>query len=152
MAKEQEAQQKEFYSTQQSLLKSGVPEQDIPKYLEPTAPAGVFRFDQNAVSRQLGTTEFKEKQAAAEKREETPVQKIESELAKAQGEHNERLLSGEEQTADRAKIAGLREAYKQATGKDAPEILPRPTSGEQYSMLPAGTRYIGRDGKIKTKQ
>jgi|694.fasta_scaffold52685_2 hypothetical protein len=152
MAAEQEKKQKDFYSTYQSLLKSGVPEKDIPKYLDTTAPAGELRFDQKAVSVQLGTTEFKEKQASAEKREETPVQKIESELAKAQGEHNERLLSGEEQTADRAKIAGLREAYKQATGKDAPEILPRPTSGEQYSMLPAGTRYIGRDGKIKTKQ
>jgi hypothetical protein len=152
MAAEQEKKQKDFYSTQQSLLKSGVLEKDLPKFFDPSAPAGELRFDQNAVSRQLGTTEFKEKQASAEKREETPVQKIESELAKAQGEHNERLLSGEEQTADRAKIAGLREAYKQATGKDAPEILPRPTSGEQYSMLPSGTRYIGRDGKIKTKQ
>jgi hypothetical protein len=151
-AQEQERKQKDFYSTQQSLLKSGVPEKDIPKYLDPTAPAGELRFDQNAVSRQLGTTEFKEKQASAEKREETPVQKIESDLAKAYGEYNERLLSQEDDPADRAKIAGLREAYKQATGKDAPEILPRPTSGEQYSMLPAGTRYIGRDGKIKTKQ
>jgi hypothetical protein len=135
-------------------LKSGVPEKDLPKFFDPTAPAGELRFDQNAVSRQLGTTEFKEKQASAEKREETPVQKIESELAKAYGEYNERLLSegGEADPETRIKIAGLREAYKQSTGKDAPEILPRPTSGEQYSMLPSGTRYIGRDGKIKTKQ
>ena len=151
-AQEQEKKQKDFYSIWQSLLKSGVPEKDLPKFFDPTAPAGELRFDQKAVSTQLGTTEFKEKQASAEKREETPVQKIESDLAKAYGEYNERLLSQEDEPADRAKIAGLREAYKQATGKDAPEILPRPTSGEQYSMLPAGTRYIGRDGKIKTKQ
>jgi hypothetical protein len=151
-AQEREKQQKDFYSTQQSLLESGVPQEKLSEYYDPKAPAGVVRFDQDAVSKQLGTTKFQEKEAAKTTKEETPTQKMETDLAKAYGEFNELLLSGEETREVRARVAGLREAYKQATGKDAPEILPKPTSKEQYDRLPSGTSYIGKDGKIKTKQ
>lgn len=154
-AQEQEKQQKDFYSTQQSLLESGVPEQNISKFYDPNAPAGVVRFDPNAVSKQLGTTKFQEKQAAAEKKEETPKSKADVDVAKAYGELNEILLTlGESAEADQARVrlAGAREAYKKTTGEDAPEILPKPTSGKQYDRLPSGTPYIGKDGKIKTKQ
>lgn len=147
----QKEAQEEFYSTQQSLLESGVPQEKLSEYYDPKAPAGVVRFDQDAVSKQLGTTKFQEKQAAAEKKEETPKEKINLDLQQAYGELNELLLSGAETESASAKVAGLRERYKAATGEDAPKILPRPTSVEQYDRLPDGTPYIGKDGKIKTK-
>jgi len=152
VAQEQKNQQKEFFATQQSLLESGVSEQEIPKFYDTKAPPNVIRFDPDAVSKRLGTAKFQEKEAAKEQKEETPTQKMEVSLATAYGELNELLLSGEDTAAAKAKVAGLREGYKQATGKDAPEILPRPTSREQYDRLPSGTSYIGKDGKIKTKQ
>ena len=64
------------------------------------------------------------------------------------------LTIGESTEADQARVrlAGVREAYKKTTGEDAPEILPRPFNREQYDRLPSGTSYIGKDGKIKTKQ
>ena len=147
----QEAEQEEFYSTQQSLLESGVPQEKLSEYYDPKAPAGVTRFDQDAVSKQLGTTKFQKEEAAKEKDKEAPKNKINFDLRQAYGELNELLLSGEATESARAKVAGLRERYKAVTGEEAPEVLPRPTSGEQYDRLPNGTRYIGKDGKIKTK-
>jgi uncharacterized membrane protein len=155
IAQEQKAQQQEFFSTQQSLLESGVSEQELPKFYDTKAPPNVIRFDPDAVSKKLGTAKFQEKQAASEKKEETPKSKVDVDIAKAYGELNEILLTiGESSEAEQARVrlAGVREAYKKITGEDAPEILPRPTSGKQYDRLPSGTPYIGKDGKIKTKQ
>lgn len=148
---QKEAQEK-FYTTQQSLLESGVPKEKISEFYDPNAPAGVVQFDPDAVSKQLGTTKFQEKKAAAEKKEETPKEKINLDLQQAYGELNELLLSGEEAGDARAKVAGLRERYKSAVGEDAPEVFPRPSNREQYDGLPSGSTYIGKDGKIKTKQ
>jgi hypothetical protein len=141
-----------FFKTQQSLLESGIPEEKLSKYYDANAPAGVVRFDQNAVSKQIGTTKFAEKQATAEKKEETPKDKINLDLQQAYGELNELLLSGAETDSARAKVAGLRERYKSAIGENAPEVFPSPSNREQYDRLPSGTSYIGKDGKIKIKQ
>lgn len=148
----QKAAQEEFYSTQQSLLEAGVPQEKLSEYYDPNAPAGVVRFDQDAVSKQLGATKAQEKAEAKAKKEETPKEKINLDLQQAYGELNELLLSGADTESASAKVAGLRERYKAVTGEDAPEVLPRPTRKEQYDRLPSGTPYIGKDGKIKTKQ
>jgi hypothetical protein len=148
----QKQAQEDFFKTQQALLESGVPEQNLSKFYDPDAPAGVIRFNPDAVTKQLGTTKFQEKQTAAEKKEETPKDKINLDLRQAYGELNELLVSGEDTKEARAKVAGLRERYKSAVGEDAPEVLPNPSNKEQYDRLPSGTFYIGKDGKIKTKQ
>jgi hypothetical protein len=152
-SEQQKKDEEVFFKTQQSLLESGVPEEKLSKYYDANAPAGVIRFDQNAVSKQIGTTKFAEKQATAEKKEETPKDKINLDLQQAYGELNELLLSGADDTdSARAKVAGLRERYKSAIGENAPEVFPSPSNREQYDRLPSGTSYIGKDGKIKIKQ
>jgi hypothetical protein len=152
IAQEQKNQQKEFFATQQSLLEAGVSEQEIPKFYDTKAPPNVIRFDPDAVSKRLGTAKFQEKQAAADKKEETPKQRMEVSLATAYGELNELLLSGEDTKAAKAKVAGIREGYKKATGEDAPEILPQIKTLEQRNRLPSGERFIAPDGKIYTKK
>jgi hypothetical protein len=148
----QEGLQEKFFSTQQSLLESGVSEDEIPQYLDTNAPAGVVRFDPNAVSKRLGTTKFEEKQATAEKKEDSPKAKATIDLSKAYGELNELLLSGADTDSARARVAGLREGYKALTGEEPPEILPQPKTPEQHNRIPSGQNFVGPDGKTYIKK
>ncbi len=144
--------QEKFASDMQKLMETGVTEEELPKYFDTSAPVGVQQFDPRKVAARLGTTKAQEKAETQSKKEETPTQKAEVALATAYGELNDLLLSGADTESASAKVAGLREGYKKVAGKDAPKILPQPTSPEQLARIPVGQDYIGLDGKTYIKR
>ena len=83
---------------------------------------------------------------------ETPKDKIGLDLQQAYGELNSLVFSGEDLAAAAAKVEGLRERFKTATGEEAPEVPLQPKSKAEYDRVPAGMPYIGPDGKRRIKQ
>ena len=136
----------------QSLMEAGVPEEDLPQYINPKSPVGLPMFDPLKVAAKLGTTKAEREAETRATKEETPKEKIGLDLQQAYGELNSLLLSGENEIAAASKVDGLRARYKAATGQDAPEVPFQPKSKEEYDRVPAGRPYIGQDGKTRIKQ
>jgi hypothetical protein len=147
----QEAQEK-YAADMQRLMEAGVTEEELPQYINPKSPVGLPMFDPLKMATKLGTTKAQEKAEAKTTKEETPKEKIGLDLQQAYGELNALLLSGEDDVAAGSKVAGLRARYKAATGEEAPEVLPELKTREEYDRIPAGTSYIGKDGKKRIKQ
>lgn len=146
-----EAQDK-YAQDMQSLMEAGVPEEDLPQYINPKSPVGLPMFDPLKVAAKLGTTKAEREAETRATKEETPKEKIGLDLQQAYGELNSLLLSGEDEVAAASKVEGLRARYKAATGQDAPEVPFQPKSKEEYDRVPAGRPYIGQDGKTRIKQ
>jgi len=149
-----EEAQEDFAKTTQSLLEAGVPEEELVQYYDTSedVPAGVARYNPLKVARKLGITKAEEKAQTKATKEETPKEKIGLDLQQAYGELNSALMNDEDTAAARSKVAGLRARYEAATGEAAPEVLPKLKTREEYDRLPAGTPYIGKDGKKRIKQ
>lgn len=155
-----EETESEFAKTTQSLLEAGVAEEDLPQYFDTSenVPAGVRRYDPLKVARQLGTVEAQKRT----KQEEAPVKNLELDIKQKSEELNSMLTAPSESrpmnfedtaTKLRSEIEGLRARYSSVTGgKAAPKFAARPQNKQQYDSLPAGTPYIGRDGKERIKQ
>lgn len=150
-AQQKEAQDK-YVSDMQKLMETGVTEEELPQYYDPDSPIGMPQFDPRKVAARVGGTKAQEKAEAKETKEETPKEKIGLDLQQAYGELNSALINDEDTAAARSKVAGLRARYEAATGEAAPEVLPKLKTREEYDRLPAGTPYIGKDGKKRIKQ
>lgn len=150
-AQQKESQDK-YVQDMQKLMETGVTEEELPQYYDPDSPIGMPQFDPRKVAARVGGTKAQEKAEAKETKEETPKEKIGLDLQQAYGELNSALIGGEDTAAARSKVAGLRARYEAATGEVAPEVLPKLKTREEYDRLPAGTPYIGKDGKKRIKQ
>jgi hypothetical protein len=153
---EQKESEDEYVKNMQSLMETGVTEEELPQYFDPNSPIGRPRFDPRLVAARVGGTKAKEKEEAKTTKEETPKEKIGLDLQQAYGELNALLLSGGgslgEESSAASKVEGLRARYKAATGEEAPEVPFQPKSIEEYDRVPAGKPYIGQDGKTRIKQ
>lgn len=153
------ARQQAFLETYESLLASGVPQEQIAQFYDPDAkvPVGEVAFSQKKVAEQLGGVEAEKKAETKEK----PAKDLELDIEQKSEELNSMLMAApmtrsdtfETSLADkRAEIEGLRTRYSRVTGNKAPEFVARPQSKQQYDNLPSGTPYIDKDGKRKIKQ
>lgn len=153
------ARQQAFLETYESLLASGVPQEQIAQFYDPDAkvPVGEVAFNQKKVAEQLGGVEAETKAEAKEK----PAKDLELDIQQKSEELNSMLMAAPMTRSDtfeaslaekRAEIDGLRTRYNSVTGKKAPEFVARPQSKQQYDNLPSGTPYIDKDGKRKIKQ
>jgi hypothetical protein len=150
--KQQQEMDDKFAQDMQSLMETGVSEDELPQFFDPESPIGMPRFDRRKVAARLGSTTAQAKEEAKTTKVETPKDRIGLDLQQAYGELNSLVLSGEDPAAANAKVAGLRERFKAATGEEAPEIPLQPKSKAEYDRIRAGMSYIGPDGKKRIKK
>lgn len=150
--KQQQEMDDKFAQDMQSLMETGVSEDELPQFFDQESPIGMPRFDRRKVAARLGSATAQAKEEAKTNKEETPKDEIALDLQQASGELNSLLLSGQDPVAAEAKVAGLRARYEAATGEDAPEFSPQPKSKAEYDRVPSGMRYIGPDGKRRIKK
>jgi len=150
--KQQQEMDDKFAQDMQKLMETGVTEDELPQFFDPESPIGTPRFDQRKVAAKLGSTTAQAKEEAKTTKVETPREKVGLDLQQAYGERNSLVLSGEDPAAAAAKVEGLRERFKAATGEEAPEVPLQPKSKAEYDRVPAGMSYIGPDGKKRIKK
>jgi hypothetical protein len=151
-SEEREGSREKYAEDMQKLMETGVTEEELPQFFDPESPIGTPRFDQRKVAARLGSTTAKAKEEAKTTKVETPKDKIGLDLQQSYGELNSLVLGGQDSAAASAKVAGLRERFKAATGEEAPEIPLQPKSKAEYDRIPAGMSYIGPDGKRRVKK
>ena len=150
--KQQQELDDKFAQDMQSLMETGVAEKELPQFFDPNSPIGRPQFDKRKVAARLGGAKAQEREEAKTTKVETPKDKIGLDLQQAYGELNSLVFSGEDLAAAAAKVEGLRERFKTATGEEAPEVPLQPKSKAEYDRVPAGMLYIGPDGKRRIKQ
>jgi hypothetical protein len=150
--KQQQEMDDKFAQDMQKLMETGVTEDELPQFFDPESPIGTPRFDQRKVAARLGSTTAKAKEEVKTTKVETPIEKIGLDLQQAYGELNSLVFGGQDSAAAAAKVAGLRERFKAATGEEAPEIPLQPKSKAEYDRISAGMSYIGPDGKRRVKK